>query len=297
MTDLVLFAGFLILGGLVNLRGAPPSWHGRIRNASSTVLLLFIGLMFGEMAFPRDNLLLVAMGALMQAVPALIGMMIGPKGDGPAFLLFSTYGGGNRGTLAITLLAPSLLPDFMLMDLGILLSLLLLFQLAARRYSQAGSSNKPALRYFLLTVTAILCGIALRQGAGPSPALRELFGGVKGLMVALTSLQIGLNLRISRQSLAWVLSGLWKVRLSALVVPALLLTLMDGDSRNRIIPLLGLFAVLPVSSLAVSLLPDRADGALQEKLSTALVGSSAFYILAVAGLEGLSLLLHSTQPL
>ena len=280
--DLVLFPLFLVLGKLIDLGGGSDSWSRRIKPWSSATLLAFICLMFGEMGFPRDNLLLIGLGVALQAVPALIGMAIGNRGAGPAFLLFSTYGGGNRGTLAVTLLAPSLLPDFMLIDLGNLLSLILLFRLSARPYLAETGGRQRSARFLAATVAAILAGVALRHLAAAAAPLHGVALGVKSLLIALTSLQIGLALRVSRSSLRWVLAGLCRVRLTALVIPAAACLLLAGDRAGGILPLLGLFAILPVSSLAASLLPADIDDEIRHRLSDAMVGSTVVTVMVIA---------------
>lgn len=282
-----LFLGFLVLGSLLARANWAQRLQGWVKLASTTTLLLFIFLMFGELEFPRNNLLLILLGGLLQAVPALIGMILGPRKDGAAFLLFSTYGGGNRGTLAVTLLMPSLLPEFMLLDLGNLLSLILLFQLSASRF--ATGSQKGGLKSLGLTIAAIGGGIAMRQWVGATELLHQAFGLVKLLLVAVTSLQIGLSLKLDLASLRWVLASWWRVRPLALALPLLLLLILRPEDMGRYLPLLLLFAVLPISSMAASLLPTGASDEIKEKLSTALVGSNLLYIALLGLAEAASL--------
>ena len=73
-----------------------------------------------------------------------------------------------------------------------------------------------------------------------------------------------------------------QVRLIALVVPLLVAVALVPDTLHGAIPVLLLFASLPVSSLAVSLLPNEADQTFQQQLACAVTASTLIFLLILA---------------
>ena len=130
MSQLLWFGMLVAIGYVFKhvLRANGPKVYQKLQKVTWLLLLFLILLQFWLNGFVLGNLSLIALGVALTVLPA-VWMMWLPKGAKlkPYLLAYSTYGGGNRGVLAISLLAPTLLSDFLIMDLGIFLSLIVLF--------------------------------------------------------------------------------------------------------------------------------------------------------------------------
>lgn len=223
------------------------------------------------------------LGGLLQLIPSAIGASLGEKHYGKEFLLFSTFGGGNRGTLALSLLSPALLPIFVLIDLGNFMSLILFYPslikwgLQQRNTNNKKNSNIASLFTSLLILatgfTLNNTDMGLKSGV-----IENIHHIIKILLIVLTSLQIGLHLQLNKSCLKWTLKNLIKVRLISLILPLLLAIWLIPDTLNGTILVLLLFSILPVSSLVVSLLPKETDTIFQQQLACAVTASTAIFL-------------------
>jgi hypothetical protein len=231
--------------------------------------------------------MLVLLGFLLQSTPSLIGARVRQSEARQAFLFFSTFGGGNRGSLAVALTAPALMPVFILIDLGNFLSLTLLFPWLAQRQTARDKLSLTAFAPVYWSLTAFVVGMTLHETHPGSPVIDDLYPPVKWALVALTSFQIGQALHFNKACLTWVLRYYWRVRLMALILPVALVLAWPGLSWEEPLLALLLFAILPVSSLAVSMLPQDAGQEFRERLSCAVTASTALYLILLLAALGL----------
>ena len=281
MIDFIVFISFLFLGWFLR-HSISTYFVVHLKNAAYYILLIFVVVSLWIHGFPGQAWQLVMLGALLQLIPSIIGALLGEKFHGKTFLLFSTFGGGNRGTLALSLLSPALLPIFILIDLGNFLSLILFYPLLVmwgmqQKVTDKKNSNISSL---FTTLLILVCGFSLHVlSIGLESAwVVNAHYVIKLLLIALTSLQIGLNLQGSKDCLKWTLVGLFRVRIIALALPLLLTAWLMPDAVNEVIPVLLLFSLLPVSSLIVSILPRETDTIFQQQLACAVTASTAIFL-------------------
>lgn len=281
MIDFIIFIGFLFLGWFLRY-SVSTCLVVYLKSIAYYILLIFVVISLWINGFPSQAWQLVMLGALLQLIPSIIGALLAEKSHGKTFLLFSTFGGGNRGTLALSLLSPALLPIFILIDLGNFLSLILFYPLLVmwgmqQKVTDKKNSNISSL---FTTLLILVCGFSLHVlSIGLESAwVVNTHYVIKLLLIALTSLQIGLNLQGSKDCLKWTLVGLFRVRIIALALPLLLTAWLMPDAVNEVIPVLLLFSLLPVSSLVVSILPRETDTIFQQQLACAVTASTAIFL-------------------
>lgn len=282
MLDFTIFVVFLIAGWLLRY-SVSIHWSTKLKDIAYYSLLTFVVISLWLYGFPSQSWELVMLGALLQLVPSMIGALLSDRYYRKEFLLFSTFGGGNRGTLALSLLAPTLLPVFVLMDLGNFLSLILFYPFLIRwkiKQKEIANENNSEIISLFVTLLILMIGLLLNNiNIEASHGIKEnIHYTIKFLLIALTSFQIGLHLKINKTCLRWTFNGLIKVRLISLVIPLLLASWLVPDALSEAIPVLLLFSILPVSSLVVSLLPKETDRLFQQQLACAVTASTAIFL-------------------
>lgn len=221
------------------------------------LLLSLILLQFWLNRFVLANLGLVVLGVALTVVPILFAMLLPNSSKHRRYLLaYSTYGGGNRGVLAISLLAPSLLSNFLIMDLGIFLSLVLLFPLAVQRFERVAMSgffsNIQKMKPVLLPIALIIIGSILHHQSISMPIAQLIFPVVKNLLFVLVSLSLGMNLSFDLASIGSDVPRILFARILGMYLPLTLLcyVLFSRARFEQFAPLIGIAALLPVSSFA-----------------------------------------------
>lgn len=111
LTLIALVSG--VLG--YTLRNTLQGYRHGLQRSNYYLLLGLVATLFASIAVDLCASYLVPTGALLVAVPALIGAALHRRHAewGQDLLIFATYGGGNRGVLVITLAQPALLPRFL----------------------------------------------------------------------------------------------------------------------------------------------------------------------------------------
>lgn len=286
MIDFTLFTVFLITGWFTNL-WITQSQQTLLKKLAYDVLFIFVIISLWLYGLPEQSWELILLGGLLQITPAIIGSLFGNNTHGQAFLLFSTFGGGNRGTLALSLLSPALLPIFVLIDLGNFLSLILFYPALIRWGLSDKKDNRassPSFMPLLTSVSVLVIGFTLHSlGYGlENGVTANLHQVLKWLLIVLTSLQIGIHLTLDTRCLIWTLKSMIQVRLVALVLPLLFALWLIPDATHGATPILLLFAVLPVSSLVIGLLPPDTDQAFQQQLACAVTASTLIFLMILA---------------
>ena len=284
MHQLMWFSGLVaisyVLKYLLKTRATPV--YQSVQKITWFLLLALILLQFWLNGFVLSNLSLIALGVALTVLPAVL-MLLLPKDVKlrPYLLAYSTYGGGNRGVLAISLLAPALLSDFLIMDLGIFLSLIVLFPMVVQRFERVKVSGVWArlakMKSVLLPIFLITLGSVLhRQGWGLlMPEI--IFPWVKTLLFVLVSLSLGLSLNFDGYSLRQDVPMILMARALGMWLPltALCYVLLPAAQFERFSPLVGIAALLPVSSFTPQFV--QADG-LKVWVSNQVVLSSMLFV-------------------
>lgn len=259
MKQLLAFGLLVLIGYSLQyaLQSLSLQVYQKTQKATWFLLLALILLQFWLNGFVLGNLSLIALGVALTVLPA-VWMMWLPKGAKlkPYLLAYSTYGGGNRGVLAISLLAPTLLSDFLIMDLGIFLSLIVLFPIVVQRFEHIKANGFLAhlskMKSVLLPIFLIILGSALHRQAWLMPVPETLFPWVKTLLFVLVSLSLGLSLSFDGGSLRQDIPRVFIARALGMWLPltALCYALLPSAQFERFAPLIGIAALLPVSSFA-----------------------------------------------
>lgn len=278
MIDFVVFALFLWLGHRFRTSDFVVAHTSILKQSSVAILLLFVSLSLWRFGVPAGAWWLIGVGVLIQAVPALLSLVSDSAKHRAALLIFSTYGGGNRGSLALSLLAPWLLPIFILIDLGNFLSLVLLFPWIVRRQHLRGRVQARSFGALPWTIAAVAFGVTSASLWPGSELASRLLVPVKYLLVALTSVQIGLALKFDHACLRWTVRNMLLVRLVALAVAASLLFAVPEPNWREPFYVLCLFALLPVSSLVVSMLPDNVAQDFEKQVSCSVAASTLLFV-------------------
>lgn len=187
-------------------------------------------------------------GVAIQTVPSVLSLITKKKfvHYSRDLLSFGTYGGGNRGFLALSLISPSLLPFFIIADIGNALSLFLVYPLV-----QHWGKNWKVLRNILIVIGLVCIGVVMN--------IYDLFPHgvtigsdiIKEIVKVTIALQIGIevHLRTVKTELFVVFVRLVRVRI-LIFTPILIAFYITKDPY--LLTLL-IFAILPVSSIAPTL--------------------------------------------
>ena len=228
-----------------------------IQKTTWVLLLFLILLQFWSYGFVLANLGLVALGAVLTVFPAVLAAWLFRESSMGRYLLaYATYGGGNRGVLAISMLAPSLLSDFLIMDLGVFLSLILLFPIAVQRFERVVvsgfSANVQKMKPVLLPIVLIGVGSVLHHQNVLMPIAQWIFPWVKSVLFVLVSVSLGLSLSFDLSSFASDLPRVFLARGFGMLLPLMLLcyVVFPRVWFEQFAPLMGIAALLPVSSFA-----------------------------------------------
>lgn len=117
MFEFLLFISCL-LSGLLLKDNISDQKKYLLKKSAYYILLAFVVVSLWKYEIPEGAWQLFLLGVLLQLIPSLLGAVQSKSSLSKPFLLFGTYGGGNRGTLALSILSPPLLPIFILIDLG-----------------------------------------------------------------------------------------------------------------------------------------------------------------------------------
>lgn len=281
----LLLSTLLLLAGCVWLRQAPDTaalWKARLQQAAFHNLLLVVLLQFWCNGLHLNNLPLAMAGALLHVIPLGLCLLLARHRPEPArwLLAYSTYGGGNRGVLAVLLLAPQLLADFLVLDLGIFLSLLLCYPVAVRLFDTRQQHQMLQLASFrpaLQSLALILAGMLLHAISPDALQPDRLFVLAKYSLLILVSLYLGLSLNLRVQQPGRELLALLATR-SLGVAGTLLIAwlLFPPPSLHALLPLTALYFCLPASSLAPQLTPEPQ---LRDWMAQRVAISSLLYLL------------------
>lgn len=280
---LVLLA---IQSGLVARRCWPDLAAKSARGLQSVNVWLLAGLtlcLFARHWEVHDLVVPMVIGAMLQMVPAALGAWGISRFPrlGRDLLIFSTYGGGNRGILLLTLFLPSQLPLFVAVDLGNFLSLLVFFPWLARRAGCGGEYREKA---FLSSWELVVVSLAVASGIGMGIMNVGNFSegetAFKGVLAITIPLYLGLQLRVEQFAIGALLGRLLLARLLGvgLVVAIVELASFLGfiERPSVLMQVIALFFLLPVSSLAPAFI---AKGQLHTDAVNAAVGTATLFAL------------------
>lgn len=279
MPETFLFVFFLLIGWLLRDSLTTPLKE-KLKQFTYYILLLFVAISIGKYGIPNEGWLLFLLGILLQIVPITIALFLKNYSASKAFLLFGTYGGGNRGTLVLSILSPAVLPVFILVDLGNFFSLILFYPIFSKFILKGKNKYSPqqSLIYFIVSLFVIITGIILNfytENIIPD----EIYSLLKILLISSTSFQIGIYLFLDKQCLIWSISWLLIVRSISLIIPIITAFIFLESIYNDIFIVLVLFSILPISSLVVSLQPENLEEKFNRQTSCAISASFGSFIL------------------
>lgn len=197
-------------------------------------------------------------------------------------LSYSTFGGGNRGLMAILMFAPDYLRAFIAFDLGIFLALGFLPFLESRVTRSPSRKQLSSFQSILFIALAAGLGILLgqiEQLAASAPQLRSLLGGVALVSIPLY-LGCGLKLAAAfnlRQFI--VLPVVFRAVFFLPLGLALAYAVTPGPIQHQLVYLVGLYTLLPASSMAPQFIQDPK---LAEKLNQHVAFSSLLFIVGIS---------------
>ncbi|MBS1174757.1 MAG: hypothetical protein H6R05_888 [Burkholderiaceae bacterium] len=256
----LLWFGVLVTIGYVFkcvFQASGSKLYQKLQKVTWLLLLSLILLQFWSHGFVLANLSLAALGAVLTVFPAaLAAWLFRESSMGRYLLAYSTYGGGNRGVLAISMLAPSLLSDFLIMDLGIFLSLILLFPIAVQRFERVVVSgffaNVQKMKPVLLPIFLIVVGSVLHHQSVLMSIAQWMFPWVKSVLFVLVSVSLGLSLSFDLSSFVSDVPRVFLARVFGMLLPLMLLcyVVFPRVWFEQFAPLMGIAALLPVSSFA-----------------------------------------------
>lgn len=279
MNEIYLFSFFLLLGWVLR-KQLSHKQKSHLKLTTYLILLAFVSASLWINGLPADASILLLVGGLLQIIPSLFGVLVKNNSYRTSFLLFGTYGGGSRGMLALSILSPALLPIFIIIDLGNFLALILFYPLLLKlglRKEHNQTIEKSNYYTLLISLTVIAISLLLNKYVTSfNITTTHIF--LKYLLIALTSFQIGVYLSINLKCILWTFKSILIVRFMAILMPLLLIFCLSPNGKNDIYIVIFLFSVLPVSSIAVSLLPQNADSSFQESLSCAVTASTLIFI-------------------
>ena len=279
MTEVYLFVLFISLGWL--FKNLLSSKQKKLLKSTAYIFLLaFVSVSFWLYGLPENAFILLSIGGLLQLIPSVIGVLLKKQSHRESFLLFGTYGGGSRGMLALSILSPALLPVFIIIDLGNFLALIIFYPSLLKFGLQKKSEKihtKPDFHPLVISLFIIMAGLLLNHYASDfKPSLIHIF--LKYVLIGVTSFQIGAYLSINLKCISWTLKSMLVVRFIALLLPLLFVFFLPPNIQNDAFLVILLFSILPVSSIAISLLPQNIDNSFQESLSCSVTASTVIFI-------------------
>lgn len=269
-----------LLGGFLLQKRSPQRFLGPLKALCVVNLYLLV---FSEFLKGIAGLTpsLVLAGLFLPLACALIGLAVFRRNAAwrEIALSYSTFGGGNRGLMAILMFAPQQLRAFIAFDLGIFLALGFLPLLENKLGHTATNATRLSSFQSILFI-ALAAGLGGLLGqidllAALAPELRTLLG-----WIALVSIPtyLGYTLKIPaafdfRQFILFPII----FRLAVFLPLGLLLAFAfpKGQTQDALIYLILLYALLPASSMAPQCIRDPA---LAEKLNQHVTCSSLLFI-------------------
>nr|VFJ88155.1 MAG: hypothetical protein BECKH772A_GA0070896_1000718 [Candidatus Kentron sp. H]VFJ90163.1 MAG: hypothetical protein BECKH772B_GA0070898_1000818 [Candidatus Kentron sp. H]VFJ96531.1 MAG: hypothetical protein BECKH772C_GA0070978_1000718 [Candidatus Kentron sp. H] len=289
MNDLLLFASVILVGFLLNRKnpGLVDTHKDTLHKLAWYNLLLVALFQFWENGLDASGLVLIGVGFLLHLFPVSLAVLLNRKGfEFSKYLLaYSTFGGGNRGVLALALLSPTLLPEFFILDVGIFLSLLLIYPIAAQSFDNNKNSATYSFDYKLLlpvfiTSGLILLGVALNTLA-TDDIPQQIFPFLKKSLLVIVSLYLGINLTFKGISIKEEVAKIFVTRLLGVFLPVTIISyfVFSSDFTVTVLTLITLATFLPVSSLAPQLTPN---GVLREWITVQVLISSGLYVIVLS---------------
>jgi hypothetical protein len=286
MHNLVLFALVILIG--IYIKQKYPIFVEVNKNLLHKMawynLLLVVLLQFWSNGIEVSYIYLIAVGFMLHLFPVSLSIILRKRGNALSnyMLAYSTFGGGNRGVLALTLLSPSLLPQFFILDIGIFLSLLLVYPIASRVVANNESIgnislNCKSLQPVIITSSLIIAGTALHELGWIQGVSESLFVHLKTILLIVVSLYLGVHFNFQLHSITSELTKIIACRMLGVLAPVVVVSYLvfPDELMNTILILVALSSFLPVSSLAPQLTPS---GQLREWVATQVIISSALYV-------------------
>ncbi len=259
----------------------------------NVVLLYFLIILVFSLKQPSMQLVpLVMLGILIQLVPSVIGLTLykyNKREIGKNIIFFSTYGGGNRGILLLTLFFPYLIDSFVLVDLGNFISLIVFFPIISQLINNEPLGTNSA-KHLIYITTAILIGMYIHSIAVHSNYLHIVKKIVSTTLIILLSIHIGLSSKTNIYDVVKVIPVMFMARFFTLIIPITLLIVMTPDdiiNKIEAIIILCVFSILPISSLAQHYINHKKT---KELLINNTVSTSFLFILVLLLLQLYNLL-------
>ncbi|NVK20692.1 MAG: hypothetical protein HWE30_18530 [Methylocystaceae bacterium] len=259
---LFLFPFFLIFGWKLRNNSFLQAY---LPNINLWVLYVFVFIIASNLDLQKnvDHWLILAIGGFfIQAVPTLLGLLL-PEKNG-AFWTWGTYGGGNRGVLALSFFAPSLIPAFIVADLANFASLTTIYT-----FFQKQKTNISSLIKAIYPIVFLSIGFLFYE-TGYSQHIPNTIDNIVSLIIKISvPLQIGMQINVPpvKEVMFIHLTDFFVVR--ALIFSPIALVYFIGFDWALV---LLVFATLPSSSLSVLLCKEsiRVQATIVASLSNAL---------------------------
>ena len=290
MINFILFATFIATG--IYIKNKKPGWVNRhlIHKVAWYNLLAVVLCQFWANGINVNYVYLIGVGFFLHLFPMSLALLLKSSKSqwGNYLVAYSTFGGGNRGVLALVLISPTLLPQFFILDIGIFLSLLLVYPVVSRLYAYKSCTTRTKNPISLMTLAPIvliscliITGVYLHSTEISNNIVGIVFSYLKLSLLIVVSLYLGINLSFKTVSITEALVHIFIVRVFGVVLPALLLGyfLFPKEAMIVVFPLVLLASFLPVSSLAPQLTPD---GSFREWVATQVIISSGLYVVILS---------------
>ncbi|MCU7919266.1 MAG: hypothetical protein KZQ95_13045 [Candidatus Thiodiazotropha sp. (ex Epidulcina cf. delphinae)] len=285
MSDLILFIAMVMAGFFWKVKR--PAFVDKYKHILHKLtwynLLLVVLFQFWSNGLETSYIALIVVGFMLHVFPVSIAIALKDNRYGldKYFLAYSTFGGGNRGVLAVALLSPALLPQFFILDVGIFISLLLVYPIASRIIAKskdniATSAGLVSFVPVAITSSLIIAGVILNEVA-VSDVPKQVFQYTKTSLLFFVSLYLGVILSLPKGPLKKEIVGILASRVFGVFLPVAIFSslLFSGDFLVIVLSLVALASFLPVSSLAPQL---TSNDTLREWMTAQVIISSGFYI-------------------
>lgn len=287
MINLILFVVFVTLGYYLKATHKCFINKNILHKLTWYNLLLLVLFQFWSNGLKISYVYLIAIGFVAHLFPVSIAIFLKslPYGWKKYFLAYSTFGGGNRGVLALTLVAPAMLPYFFVFDVGIFLSLLLVYPIACQILTDSQVEggkflNLKSFRPVMVISGLIVLGVCLENYAIAGVFPSFIFPYLQISLLILVSLYLGINFVLNLSSTIFDIVKALVVRVVGVFFPTAILCyiLLPKAELGLVLTLIGLAVFLPVSSLAPQL---TQTATLREWVAGQVVVSSVFYVVAL----------------
>lgn len=265
MSDFLLFIASLLIGFMSKKYFRDNTL---LQKATYLTLLVTIFNSFYHLEFTKNSFILITLGILLSIIPFIFSLI----NKTPDSLIFSTYGGGNRGLLLVSLLTTNKTSDFILVDLGIFITLLLIFPLG---FNINHNIVKKNIKHAINLLLILIISATISDKHSTHLFIDQIKEYNHHLLIIFSAIQLGSNLNLEKNYSKWFFKNFFITRgLTLLIVTPIAFLLTGVDS----IILILLVIILPISSIAISLISNNVNNELKEKIAYSSVMSNILYL-------------------